>query len=364
MADKAEARKKAAEASVPLVPGTPADATQEELGRFAREVGFPVIFKAVAGGSGRGMRVVRSAGELEEKRREAEAEALAAFQNGSVFLEKFLERPRHIEVQVFGDHWGNIVHFGERECSVQRRHQKIIEEAPAWNLSPTVREGLRSAALKLAQAVQYTNSGTVEFLVENGESDHGRFYFVEMNTRIQVEHPVTEVVTNTDLVKLQLQVARGERLPYKQEEIQLHGHAFEFRIYAENPSTGFSPTSGEIRYMSRSGGPWVREDGWAEPGTKISPYYDSLISKLIVSGATREEALARSRRALDECLVEGMETTLLFHRWFLAEGILEREAVDVYWIGREYHGERRNAPLVGPLRLPKTGEDPKITEDE
>lgn len=353
MGDKGQARAKAKELGVALIPGSAPGMPVKDLKKFAAQIGYPVIFKASAGGSGRGMRVVRSENELEEKHNEASSEALAAFGNGEVFLEKFLENPRHIEVQVFGDSHGNYLHFFERECSVQRRHQKLIEEAPACRLHPDVRARLHKDALTLARAVKYENSGTVEFLVEGGEQANSPHYFLEMNTRIQVEHPVTEIVTGVDLLQLQLKVAGGEPIGFSQSDLSARGHAIEFRIYAESPEKNFAPTSGEIRYISRPGGPGIREDSWVEAGTKISPYYDALLSKIIVSANSREEAINRARAVLDEYVLEGIENTLGFHRWILTQPIFCKGLVDVYWINREYHGEtssRRRG--VGPVSLP------------
>lgn len=353
MGDKESARTLAVEAGVPVVPGTPAGLESTELKRQAAAIGFPVLLKAVAGGSGRGMRVVRSESEFDERLREAQAEALSAFGNGSVFLEKYIDSPRHIEVQVFGDRHGSIVHFGERECSLQRRHQKIVEEAPAPNLHPEVRKRLYDYSLNLSRRVSYTNSGTLEFLVQGGESPDAPIYFLEMNTRIQVEHPVTELVHGVDLVQLQLRVAAGERLSDLPAASTGIGSAIEYRISAEDPRHDFAPAMGEVRYLARVGGPGFREDGWVEAGSVVSPYYDSLLLKVIVSGSDRTEALDRSRAYLDEYLIEGPPTTLGFHRWVVRQSDFIAGRVHIHWIGNHWKGDVREAPrTTGPLVLP------------
>ncbi|MCC6953418.1 MAG: ATP-grasp domain-containing protein [Deltaproteobacteria bacterium] len=352
MGDKEQARKKAIELQIPVVPGAEVTDDTSFLAAEAQRIGYPVIFKAVAGGSGRGMRIVRTADELAAKFQEARDEALAGFGNAAVFLEKFLESPRHIEVQIFGDSFGNIVCFGERECSLQRRHQKLVEEAPAPNLHESVRARLHVYAVRLGKECRYESSGTLEFLVDGGTTADSPIYFLEMNTRIQVEHPVTESVYGVDLVRLQLEVAQGKSLDAVPAP-QCTGHSIEYRVYAEDPSKGFSPMMGQARYISRPGGPGLREDGWAESGTKISPYYDSLLFKAIVTAPTREEALRLSKVYLDEYVVEGFETTLGFHRWVLTQPDFVRGLVDVYWISRNYDGTVVSAPrATSPFVLP------------
>ena len=299
------------------------------------------------------MRIVREEAELEEQVQAAYREAEAAFGKGEVFFEKFLEKARHIEVQIFGDDSGNIVHFFERECSIQRRHQKLVEEAPAPCLNKDVRKRLFEAAINLASSVKYIGPGTVEFLVDGGERKDSPIYFLEMNTRIQVEHPVTEEITGVDLVKLQLQVAAGNVIPFKQKDIRQHGHAIEFRVYGENPQNDFQPTSGEVLYLSRPGGPGIREDSGTEARTVISPYYDSLISKLIVRGNDRFEAIQRAKQALDEFIVDGFETTLPFHRWLLKQKDYLEGQVDTYWLQRNYQAEELYSKMAGPLRTPE-----------
>jgi acetyl-CoA carboxylase biotin carboxylase subunit len=307
--DKSAARRLAKEADVPVVPGTEGNVAPEDALEKAEEVGYPVMVKAAAGGGGMGIRVVEDEEELEEAVKEAGQQAEAAFGEGSVYLEKFLEEPRHVEVQVMGDGEGNVVHFYERECSMQRRRQKLIEEAPSPGISPETREEITQAAVRLAEAAGYANAGTVEFLVEKDES----FYFIEMNTRIQVEHPITEVVTGVDLVKEQLKVAAGEGLSVQQDEVPLAGHAIEFRINAEDPDNDFFPSPGEVTAVEVPGGPGVRVDTAIFAGYEVPPFYDSMVGKLIAYGADRDEALMRGRRALEEYRLEGIKTTIPLH---------------------------------------------------
>lgn len=350
MGDKAQARKRVSEFGVPIVPGFSGEA--KELPLRAAEIGYPVLIKAVAGGGGRGMRVVEHPDDFASALAQAQQEASSSFGNGEVLLEKYVLTPRHIEVQVFGDKAGNILHCFERECSVQRRHQKIIEEAVASNLHPKLREKILLAAVNAARSVQYTGAGTIEFLVQGGLAETDPFYFLEMNTRIQVEHPVTELVTGLDLVKLQLEIASGDKLP-RQSEISPTGHAIEFRISAEDVTKQFQPTTGTVSYVSRAFGPGIREDSWIEAGTKVSPYYDSLLSKLIVYAPTRSEALQRARRVMQEYVIEGVETTLPFHRWMLEQEDFCTGTVDVKWVERNYNGETPSPIAISPLRLPK-----------
>jgi acetyl-CoA carboxylase biotin carboxylase subunit len=307
--DKSAARQLAKQADVPVVPGTEGNVAPEEARESAEEIGYPLMVKAASGGGGMGIRVVEDEEGLEEAVKEAAQQAEAAFGEGSVYLEKFLERPRHVEVQVVGDGEGNVVHFYERECSMQRRRQKLIEEAPAPGISPETREEITRAAVRLAEAAGYANAGTVEFLVDENES----FYFIEMNTRIQVEHPVTEAITGVDLVKEQLRVAGGEGLSVGQDEISLAGHSIEFRINAEDPENDFFPQPGEVTAVEVPGGPGVRVDTAVFAGYEIPPFYDSMVGKLIVYGADRHEALMRGRRALGEYRLEGIKTTVPLH---------------------------------------------------
>jgi len=309
MGDKALAKDTMRKAGVPVVPGS--DGVVKEIAagiEIAKGIGFPVIIKAVAGGGGRGMRIVREEGEFENAFRTAQHEAEQGFSNPDVYIEKFIEQPRHIEIQVFGDQFGNVIHFGERDCSVQRRHQKLIEESPSPIIDETTRRAMGDAAVKGCKAVQYENAGTIEFLVDKDRN----FYFMEMNTRIQVEHPVTEQVTGHDLIKLQLQVAAGERLP-KGKVVQ-RGHAMECRINAEDPAHGFRPSPGTITDFHMPGGFGVRVDTHVYAGYQVPPYYDSLIAKLIVFAQTREGAINKMASALEEFTVEGIKTTIPFHR--------------------------------------------------
>jgi acetyl-CoA carboxylase, biotin carboxylase subunit len=308
MGNKSAARRIALEADVPVVPGSEESASDEDAVQTAEEIGYPVMVKAAAGGGGRGIRVAEDEEELRKAVRVARQEAEKAFGDGSLYLEKLLVGPRHVEVQVMGDHEGNVIHLYERECSMQRRRQKIIEEAPSPGISPEVREKMTEAAVRLAREVGYTSAGTVEFLVEGDE-----FYFIEMNTRIQVEHPVTETLTGVDLVKEQLRVAGGEPLSLKQEDVPFEGHAIEFRINAEDPEKDFMPSPGEISFLDVPGGPGVRVDSAIYQGYKIPPFYDSMVGKLIVWALTREEAISRARRALREYRLEGIKTTIPLH---------------------------------------------------
>jgi len=311
MGDKAEARATAAAAGVPTVPGSDGPVeTVEEAQRFAEQVGFPVLIKASAGGGGKGMRVAQDAGELKANLTAAKTEAAAAFGNDTVYLEKYLARPRHVEIQVLADSHGNAVYLFERDCSIQRRHQKLVEEAPSPALTPETRAAMGAAAIKLVRNVDYQNAGTVEFLLDT----NGRFYFMEMNTRVQVEHPVTEQITGVDIIKEQIRIAAG--LPMKhanQEDIVLRGHAIEFRINAEDPAHNFRPSPGLVEVFNAPGGFGVRVDSHLFSGYRVPPTYDSLLAKLIVWGETREEAIARGHRALDEFIVTGVATTIPFH---------------------------------------------------
>ena len=313
MGDKSLARRTVAAAGVPTVPGSPGPVeTLDEALAFAKKAGYPVILKASAGGGGRGMRVARDERDLSSAFDTARAEAETAFGNAEVYLEKYLEEPRHVEFQVFGDSHGNLRHIGERECSIQRRHQKLIEEAPSTALDSGLRLRMGEAAVAAARSVSYTNAGTIEFLLDG----QGRFYFMEMNTRLQVEHPVTEEVTGVDIVKEQIAVAAGEPLSFGTRELSPRGHAIEFRINAEDPVT-FKPSPGRITTFHVPGGLGVRVDTAAYQGYVIPPYYDSLIAKLIVSGRNRPEAIARGRRALDLFVIEGIKTTIPMHRRIL-----------------------------------------------
>jgi acetyl-CoA carboxylase, biotin carboxylase subunit len=315
LGDKARAKKAMKKAGVPMLPGSDGPVTGEEQAlKVAKDIGYPIIVKAVAGGGGRGMRVVRNAGELPNALKTAQREAEAAFGNGDVYVEKYLENPRHIEFQIIGDHHGNVVHLGERECSIQRRHQKLIEESPSPALSDKVRKKMGSIVVDAAKAVQYTNAGTFEFLMDKD----GRFYYMETNTRLQVEHPVTEMVTGIDIVKEQIRIAAGERLSFKQSEVTFTGHSIECRVNAEDPET-FAPSPGTIHAFSVPGGPGVRIDTFAHAECTVPPYYDSMIAKIIVHGRDRQEAIARMRRVLDMTVIEGIRTSVPLHLKILNE---------------------------------------------
>jgi len=328
MGDKANARQTAAAAKVPCVPGTdgPID-NQREAIKEAQRIGFPVIVKAVAGGGGKGMRIVHNAASFPKEFESARSEAEKAFGDGRVYIEKYIEQPRHIEFQLLGDEHGKVIHLGERDCSVQRRHQKLIEESPSPFLTADLRKKMGKAAVRAAEAAQYENAGTIEFLVDA----KGNFYFIEMNTRIQVEHPVTEEVTGIDLVKQQIRVANGEKLDFDQGDIRFDRHAIECRINAEDPARNFAPSPGTIGLYYAPGGHGVRVDSHAYSGYTIPPYYDSMIGKLICVGPTRKVALERAYRALSEYLVRGIKTTIPLHRAIMADPVfIEGKATTAY----------------------------------
>ena len=337
MGDKSVAKSTVKDSGVPTIPGSPGPLDSiEDAMRIAGRIGYPVLLKAVAGGGGRGMRVARNDKELAAAFELATREAERAFGNGSVYLERYLAEPRHVEIQIFGDSQGRVVHLGERECSLQRRHQKILEESPSPALSDALRARMGAAAVAAAKAVNYVGAGTVEFLLD----EDGTFYFMEMNTRIQVEHPVTEMVTGFDLVKEQIRVAAGEGLSFGPTPgdgdgagWRPRGHAIEFRINAEDPVT-FAPSPGTITTFHLPGGPGVRVDTAAYSGWKIPPYYDSLIAKLIVHGRDREEALARGRRALELFIVEGVKTTIPLHLRLLDDPDVRHGRVSTKWLER------------------------------
>ncbi|HEX5829949.1 MAG TPA: acetyl-CoA carboxylase biotin carboxylase subunit, partial [Gemmatimonadaceae bacterium] len=310
MGDKAAARKAMTAVGVPIIPGTPGPVEDvDEALAFARQIGFPVIIKAAAGGGGKGMRVAKDPDDFARSFQLARSEALSAFGNGDVYVEKYLARPRHVEFQILGDKFGNVIHLGERDCSVQRRHQKLIEEAPSPALTPELREAMGDAAVRGAKAIEYVGAGTIEMLLD----EDGSFYFMEMNTRIQVEHPVTEMLTGVDLVKEQIRVAAGEPLSVT-ELPALRGHVIECRINAEDPARNFQPSPGRITTYHPPGGPGVRIDTHIYAGYTVPPYYDSLLAKLIVQGRDRQEALRRMQMALDSLIVEGVTTTAPFLR--------------------------------------------------
>ncbi len=327
--DKSSARALAQEAGVPVTPGSGALADLAEAKSFADRIGFPLILKASAGGGGRGMRVVQSHSDLERQFVNAQEEARAAFGNPELYMEKYIEEPKHIEVQVFGDGHGEVVHLFERDCSIQRRYQKLLEEGPS-TLEDDLRGRIADAAVKLARHVSYRGAGTCEFLVDK----EGGFYFSEMNTRIQVEHPVTEVITGTDLVKEQIRVAAGEGLAWRQEDVTVDGHAIEVRINAEDPDHDFRPAAGTITDVHWPGGPGVRVDSHVYAGYRIPPNYDSLLAKIIVWGPTREDAILRMERSLKETVIEGVKTTIPFHLRVLDNAFFRRGQVYTNFIAR------------------------------
>jgi len=325
MGDKSTAKKTMQKAGVPTIPGSGGLLTSErEALSCAAEMGYPVLIKATAGGGGRGMRLVKTEEELPHLLQAAQGEAEAAFGNPGVYLEKYIECPRHIEFQILADSFGNVIHLGERDCSIQRRHQKLLEEAPSPFLTPALRSKMGDAAIKAAKSINYLGVGTVEFLVDK----NGKFYFMEMNTRIQVEHPVTEMITGLDLISEQIRIAQGERLRFKQSEIIFKGHAIECRINAEDPEHNFRPNPGRISAYLPPGGPGVRMDSHVYTDYDIPPYYDSLIGKLIVWAPDRATAIKRMKRALRECAITGIPTTIEFHRKIL--DVPEFLAGDVY----------------------------------
>ena len=334
MGDKATARRLARDAGVPTVPGSPGtiDDPDEALA-FAGEIGFPVIIKATAGGGGKGMRIAHDAEQFVQLFGLAQNEALAAFGNGSVYVERYLEHPRHVEIQVLGDTHGKVVHLGERDCSVQRRHQKLVEESPSPALDGDLRRRMGDAAVALASNIGYLGAGTIEFLLDTD----GKFYFMEMNTRIQVEHPVTEMVTSFDLVKEQIRIAAGEPISYLGDGTRLRGHAIECRINAEDPYRNFQPSPGLITAYHPPGGPGVRVDTHVYAGYTVPPYYDSLLAKVIVHGNTRHEALSRMGQALDSFILEGVTTTIPFLARVIRHPDFVRGQIDTRFLERESH---------------------------
>ncbi len=339
MGDKAAARKAMADVGVPIIPGTPGPVEDaEEALTLAREIGFPVIIKAAAGGGGKGMRVAKDADDFARSFQLARSEALSAFGNGEVYVEKYLARPRHIEFQIMGDKHGNTIHLGERDCSVQRRHQKLIEEAPSPIMTPELRERMGEAAVRGAKSIRYVGAGTIEMLY----NEDGSFYFMEMNTRIQVEHPVTEMLTGIDLVKEQIRVAAGEKLSVK-ELPPLRGHVIECRVNAEDPARNFQPSPGKIEVFHPPGGPGVRLDTHVYAGYTVPPFYDSLIAKLVVQGRDRQEAIRRMHMALESFIIEGVTTTIPFLGRVMMHKKFQAGDVDTKFLERE--GELMREPV-------------------
>jgi acetyl-CoA carboxylase biotin carboxylase subunit len=333
MGDKVEARRLMRAAGVPVVPGSDdALASDEEVERIATGIGFPVMLKAAGGGGGKGMRLVGAAGELKGALRAARSEARSAFGDDRVYVEKAIVRPRHVEVQVLGDAHGRVVHLYERECSIQRRHQKVIEESPSTAIDQRTREEMGRVAVQAAQAVDYVGAGTIEFLVDQDR----RFYFLEMNTRIQVEHPITEAVTGIDLVKAQIEVAAGRPLPFRQEDVVQRGWAIECRIYAEDPENGFLPAPGRIHVLRVPSGIGIRDDSGVYEGFEVTTHYDPILSKLVAWGASREEAIQRMLRALTEYVIVGPTANVAFHRWALDHPAFRAGDIDTGFIARHF----------------------------
>lgn len=366
MGDKTEARRLMIQAGVPVVPGTTdAIASVDQAEEFCSRYGFPILLKAAAGGGGKGMRTVHRSEELQSSLESARSEALSAFGDGRVYAEKYLERPRHIEFQILADEHGKIIHLGERECSVQRRHQKIIEETPSVIVDDELRSRMGEIAVQAARACNYHNAGTIEFLVDARRN----FYFLEMNTRLQVEHPVTELRTGLDLVALQLQIAMGDHLPMGQEDVNFRGHAIECRIYAEDPTNRFLPSTGTIVHLKPAQGPGIREDRGVDVGGEISVYYDPMISKLIAWGMTRGEAISRMRRALREYEIMGVRTNIPLNQYVLSSpkfisGDFDTHFLDVslepdVLLGTTTETERVAAAIVSALHRKNSATDEK-----
>ncbi len=333
MGSKLAAKATAEKLKVPLVPGTSsAIENVHEAKKIAVEIGFPVLIKASAGGGGKGMRIVRSEAEFEEQMKLAVSEAKSSFGDGAVFIERYVASPRHIEIQVLGDNHGNVVHLFERECSIQRRHQKVVEEAPSSVLTPEIRGLMGDCAVRIAKACKYSGAGTVEFLVD----EKLNFYFLEMNTRLQVEHPVTEYITGLDLVKEQIKIARGEKLSFRQEELKIQGHAMEIRVYAEDPANNFLPDIGRLETYRIPQGPGVRVDDAFEEGMDIPIYYDPMIAKLITYGANREEAIGRMIRAIDDYTISGVATTLGFCRFVMTHKAFTSGNFDTHFVEKYF----------------------------
>ncbi|MGN6177544.1 MAG: acetyl-CoA carboxylase biotin carboxylase subunit [Mucilaginibacter sp.] len=336
MGNKLSAKAAAMQYNIPMVPGTEEAITDvEEAKNRAIEVGFPILIKAAAGGGGKGMRIVDRAEDFEEQMQLAVSEATSAFGDGSVFIERYVSSPRHIEIQVLGDTHGNIVHLFERECSVQRRHQKVIEEAPSAILTPAIRSAMGKCAVDVARSVNYTGAGTVEFIMD----DQLNFYFLEMNTRLQVEHPVTELITGIDLVKEQIKIARGEAISFKQEDLEIRGHAIELRVYAEDPANNFLPDIGTLQTYITPKGPGIRVDDGFEQGMEIPIYYDPMIAKLTVYGKDRAEAIDRMVRAIDEYIITGISTTLPFGKFVMQHEAFTSGRFDTHFVKKYFTPE-------------------------
>jgi acetyl-CoA carboxylase biotin carboxylase subunit len=359
MGDKLEARQKVQRAGVPVVPGTEPGLNDDDLLAIAPQIGFPLLVKAAAGGGGKGMRPVSGLDGLPDSLAAARREAEAAFGNGTIYIEKMIPESRHIEIQVMGDIFGNYIHLGERECSLQRRHQKVIEESPSFVVDPDLRQRMGEVAIAAAQSVNYVNAGTIEFLVDREKN----FFFLEMNTRVQVEHPVTELVTGVDIVQEQLRIARGRRLRYRQEDIQMRGWAIECRINAEDPYNDYLPSTGTITTIRLPTGPGVRVDSGVYPGYEVTPYYDPLISKLICYGETRGEAVLRMRRALEEYRIMGVKTNIPFHQHMMDSHRFLTGQFDTTFVEKRFSMSERKTPyeleaaIVATLTAHRRGQE-------
>jgi propionyl-CoA carboxylase alpha chain len=365
MGDKLAAKKAVSNYDIPMVPGTDhAMSDYQDALKVGKEIGYPILIKASAGGGGKGMRVVYKAEELEEEMDRAISEATSAFGDGSIFIEKYIESNKHIEVQILGDLHGNIIHLNERECSIQRRHQKVIEEAPSIVISAEQRKELGEAAINVAKACNYTSAGTVEFIY-----DQGKFYFLEMNTRLQVEHPVTEFITGIDLVREQINIAEGKTLSIKQEDIKINGHSFEVRVYAEDPANNFMPDVGTLRTYIRPQGPGVRVDDGFEQGMDIPIYYDPMIAKLTVHGQNREQARARMLRAIEEYEITGIQTTLPFcyyvfkHEAFI-DGSFDTKFVDKYFTPEVLQQVNEDEELIAGIMATIVADDTSTSQTD
>lgn len=362
MGNKLAAKEAVKQYDIPMVPGIDEAITDiEKAKQITNAIGFPILIKAAAGGGGKGMRVVENASELESQMKRAISEATSAFGDGSVFIEKYVGSPRHIEIQIMADTHGNIVHLFERECSIQRRHQKVIEEAPSSVLTPESRKKMGEAAVKVAKACDYVGAGTVEFLLD----EHHNFYFLEMNTRLQVEHPVTELITNTDLVELQIRVARGEVLPIKQEDLKIKGHALELRVYAEDPLNNFLPSVGHLEVYQLPQGKHVRVDNGFEQGMDIPIYYDPMLAKLITYGETRAEAIEEMLKAINHYKIEGIETTLPFGTFVCEHEAFRSGNFDTHFVKKYFSAEnihehkKEEAQLAAMIAVRRYLEDQK-----
>ncbi|MHA7057520.1 acetyl-CoA carboxylase biotin carboxylase subunit [Aquimarina sp. M1] len=360
MGSKLAAKEAVKAYDIPMVPGIDQAITDVvKAKKIANDIGFPILIKASAGGGGKGMRVVEKESDLESQMQRAISEAVSAFGDGSVFIEKYIASPRHIEIQVLADTHGNVIHLFERECSVQRRHQKVVEEAPSSVLTPSLRSEMGEAAVKVAKACDYVGAGTVEFLLDENHN----FYFLEMNTRLQVEHPVTELITDTDLVALQIQVARGEKLPIKQEDLKIKGHALELRVYAEDPLNNFLPSVGHLDIYKIPSGKRIRVDNGFEEGMDIPIYYDPMLSKLITYGSTREEAIQLMIKAIDNYIVEGVQTTLSFGKFVCKHEAFRTGDFDTHFVKKHYTPEvlkskmEEEAKIAALVALKKYKED-------